>query len=324
MVSHEAGGIFLHLGNYGVRIFFLISGFLITGLLLKEHERSGRVSLKNFYIRRVIRIFPAFYGYVAVIFALTKVGFIRLQPGDLLHTLTYTMNYHSVRDWYLNHTWSLSVEEQFYLLWPATLVFAGPKRAERVAGLTVLIVPLIRLVMYFGFSAGPTSLGRNFQAVCDALATGCLLAMFYNRIGESSVYERLQAYRAYILIPLGVLALSGVTYEISPGLFYVIGQTLANIGGILLLDYAVRVPGTAFGRILNTAPLVTLGIWSYSIYLWQEVFLHPGQLPFPLNFVGTMSVSLVSYYGLERTFLRLRHHFGGEERKEAKTELQPT
>ena len=110
-----------HVGNYGVRIFFVISGFLITGLLLKELTKTGRISLKSFYIRRTLRIFPAFYVYVLTVVILAWAGILILLPGDLLHAVTYTMNYHMVRSWWLNHMWSLSVEEQFYLLWPTVL-----------------------------------------------------------------------------------------------------------------------------------------------------------------------------------------------------------
>ena len=170
--SHLMG----HLGNFGVRVFFLISGFLITTLLLKEWDATGGISIKNFYIRRALRIFPAFYVYVGVVGVLAALGLIELYKGDMMHALTYTMNYHMKRAWYLNHIWSLAVEEQFYLLWPAALMLAGPRRGRMGVAAVLFLAPLIRLVMYFGFDASYTALMRHFQAVSDALATGCVWA----------------------------------------------------------------------------------------------------------------------------------------------------
>jgi len=302
-----------HIGNYGVRIFFLISGFLITTLLLQEVQSNGSISLLNFYIRRSLRIFPAFYFYVGVVFLLAQGSYIRLLPGDMLHTLTFTMNYHEIRAWYLNHTWSLSVEEQFYLLWPAILTFAGPRNAIRFSLLAIAVVPLIRILMLFGFDASPTALGRQFQAVSDALATGCLLAGAYNRITLWPLYLHLQQSTFYILIPATFLALSGALYKASPPLYYILGQSVANLGAALLLDYAVRLPNSTSGRLLNFPALARIGTWSYSLYLWQQLFLdyEPNGLgiPFPWNVICTFATALLSFYAIEKQFFRLRHRF---------------
>jgi peptidoglycan/LPS O-acetylase OafA/YrhL len=93
------------LGNLGVRVFFVISGFLITTLLLEESERTGAVSLFQFYLRRCFRIFPAFYALCAVLFVLDQARIIALRPGDLLAAVTYTVNYHHDRAWYTGHIW---------------------------------------------------------------------------------------------------------------------------------------------------------------------------------------------------------------------------
>ncbi len=305
--------LFGHMGNYGVRIFFLISGFLITELLLKESSRFGTISLKNFYMRRIIRICPAFYVYVGVVFALASFGMIRLLPGDLLHTLTYTMNYHLVRAWYLNHTWSLSVEEQFYLLWPAILLLWKPSRALRIALAVIAITPFTRMLMYFVLGSDASALSRHFEAICDAVATGCLLAGVYNRLGQVKIYKTMQAWRLYILIPVFLILLSAATFKMGAGIYYVAGQTIANIGGILLLDYVVRFPKSAFGTLLNTRPFAAIGRWSYSIYLWQELLLDYDKtglnLPFPLNLLCLAGASLASYYGIEVQFMKLRKRF---------------
>lgn len=134
LVAHASGtrlfpvpasaGNLLGLGEFGVHVFFVISGFLITGLLLDELARTNRVDLRRFYLRRALRIFPPYYTYLAVVFLLALAGALQLAPRDMAHGLTYTSNYYPARSWFLGHTWSLSVEEQFYLLWPAVLMLA--------------------------------------------------------------------------------------------------------------------------------------------------------------------------------------------------------
>jgi peptidoglycan/LPS O-acetylase OafA/YrhL len=113
------------LGELGVRVFFVISGYLITGLLLRELRATGKIAIGRFYFRRALRLFPAFYAFLLVVAVLEGAGVIALNPGDLRSAATYTMNYHANPSWWLIHCWSLSVEEQFYLVWPATLALLG-------------------------------------------------------------------------------------------------------------------------------------------------------------------------------------------------------
>jgi peptidoglycan/LPS O-acetylase OafA/YrhL len=320
-----AFSLFGHLGNTGVRVFFLISGFLITTLLLKEHADSGRISLPKFYMRRVIRIFPAFYVYVGVIALLAWIGRIQLLPGDMAHALTYTVNYQHERSWYVNHLWSLSVEEQFYLLWPAALLLAGPRRALKGAAAAIIIVPLIRCWIYWDFAhqavvAGQalspyyaTALDRYFQAVCDSLATGCVLAGCYEALGRVRRYIELQRQVWYPLLPLALILASGALHKVSVPVYLILGQSGANIGIALLLDYWVRRPDSISGRVLNLGWMAKIGIWSYSIYLWQELLLDMTQggisLPFPLNIAAVVAVSVASYYCVEKQTLKLRRYF---------------
>lgn len=299
-----------HFGNLGVKTFFLISGFLITTLLLKEWDKSGGVSLKNFYIRRSLRIFPAFLVYVGVVVLLEWGGLVKLEPGDVLHSLTYTMNYHMDRGWILNHLWSLSVEEQFYLLWPAALLLAAPSRSWKLVLAAVAVAPFIRAVMWFGFGAGPTAVSRHFQAVCDALACGCALAFFYNRLGTLDWYTRLLRAPWFLLIPPALMLSAALGYKAHPWLYYVPGQTLANFGILLLLDRCIRFPTDWLGRLLDWGPLRWVGVISYSLYLWQELFLDYEPeglgLTLPLNLVMTFAVSAASYYLVEKQFLKLK------------------
>ena len=302
-----------HLGNFGVKVFFVISGFLITTLLLKESEKPGGINLKRFYIRRIFRILPAFYAYFLIIVILAWMGYLDLKPGDAVHAATFTMNYHHDRSWYLNHTWSLSVEEQFYLLWPPLMLFWGTRKALAVALATILLSPAARAYMLLVMPSNVSALTREFQAVADALATGCLLAGAYNRLGESRLYLAFLKSPWFLLVPSLGLGVPLAFYKITPGLYYVVGQSIANVAIALCVDRSVRLPSDTFGRFINTRPLVFGGVLSYSLYLWQEPFLNPSSSynAWGLSYKVPLAViaAVASLYLVERPFLRLRAVF---------------
>src|SRR5580698_6185027 len=105
------------IGYTGVKIFFVLSGFLITTLLLREHARHGKIDWGDFYLRRIFRIFPAYYTYLALAGVAVAAGWATASRGDFLWAAIFLSDYHKA-EWALLHTWSLAVEEQFYLLWP--------------------------------------------------------------------------------------------------------------------------------------------------------------------------------------------------------------
>jgi len=294
------------LGNLGVRVFFVISGFLITSLLLEESDRTGAISLGQFYVRRIFRIFPAFYMFLVVLFALDATHVIALQPGDLLAGATYTTNYHHERSWYAGHLWSLSVEEQFYLVWPAILVFAGTRTGLRLAVVVVLLAPALRIAMGFVPSLR-VGIGETFPTVADALATGCVLAGIRPWLARSARWGRFLASWAFWLVPLAV-ALSA--RNPSAKLDWLVGQTVMNVGVALIIERTIRTPGDVLGRLLNARPLVFIGTLSYSLYLWQQLFLNrhgsADLQRFPINVILVAVAALVSFYLVERPFLRLR------------------
>jgi peptidoglycan/LPS O-acetylase OafA/YrhL len=304
-----------HLGNLGVKVFFVISGFLISTLLFKEFRATGCVSIKGFYVRRIFRIFPAFYAYYLVIVLVAWSGIIALKPGDALHAATFTMNYHHERAWHLNHVWSLSVEEQFYLIWPAVILLVGPRRAIVIALLTILLSPLARAYMIYIQDATNSALTREFQAVADTLATGCLLAGLYNWLGRKPGYLAFLQSRAFLLAPVVGLGMPLGLFAVHPDLYYLVGQTIVHFAIALCIDRCLRFPRDRFGRLINSRPFVFVGVLSYSLYLWQEPFLDPTSTvdnvftSFPLNIVLTLLAAAASYYLVERPFLALRMAF---------------
>jgi len=184
----------LGIGEYarlGVVVFFVISGFLITRLLLDEQAKKGRVSLRMFYARRSLRLFPASFAYIAVVSGLWALDLVVMNAGDLWHSITYTVNYMPESSWEVRHLWSLSVEEQFYLLWPLAFVLLGRKRSIWALAAVVLLGPVARYIDWRYLTGTPYHGVRMFPMVADSLATGCLLASGRNWIERQDWYLRL-------------------------------------------------------------------------------------------------------------------------------------
>jgi len=297
----------LNIGDLGVRVFFVVSGFLITTLLMKEMRDSGHISLPMFYLRRTLRIFPAFYVFLIAIAILAGAHRIRLLPGDLLHAATYTSNYHVDRSWWAGHIWSLSVEEQFYLLWPVVFAFAGLKKSMRTAGAVVLLCPIIRVGLLLMYPGRNPWMNELFPTVADGLATGCLLAGFRHRLAGMNWYQRLQNSRWFNLVPALALIMNCI-----PGgrIRFAILLTLMNLCLAATVDRYVSLPATWTGRVLNSRPFVYVGTLSYSLYLWQQLFLHHEQsvFPFPVNLLLAIGMAWISYNFVEVPFLKLRRN----------------
>lgn len=306
----EAVGNFWGLGEFGVRVFFVISGFLITGLLLNELDRSGRISLSRFYFRRTLRIFPPYYALLAAIFLAASYGALTLAPHDVAHTLTYTSNYYSGRSWFVGHTWSLSVEEQFYLLWPAVLIVLGRRKGLIAAAIFALACPVMRLIEWELFRSMSAGIGTRFETIADAIAAGCLLAGLRPRLHALAEYRRFLESPAFIAVPV-VTLLANLTHD-HPVVYFGAGMTVTNLGIALSIDWCVTNSRGLIGSVLNARPLVVVGWLSYSLYLWQQPFLdRTSSSPltaFPLNLLLAVSLAILSYVAVERPALRLRRN----------------
>lgn len=297
--------------HLGVLVFFVISGFLITSLLMSEREKTGAISLKRFYLRRILRIFPAFYALIFALIAATLIGWITLSGHDFAYALTYTVNYDPRRPWNIGHLWSLSVEEQFYLLWPLTLLVLRQRRALIVAIAAIFIGPLVRAgILEWTFHVNPQNPLSDmaiFPAMFDYLAMGCALALLRPWLLTKTWYLRLTDSRWLILaVPLILLInrLSGYT------LVMLLGSPVMNICIALLIESSTRHADSLAGRFLNWKPIAFLGVLSYSLYLWQQPFLDRHSSAwvtgFPQNLGLAVVAALLSYLVIERAFLGLR------------------
>lgn len=284
--------------NFGVRVFFVISGFLITHLLIEEREKTGSISLKLFYLRRLWRISPPFYVYIAAAAVLWGAS-----TYDVMRAATYTINYHYERPWILAHLWSLAVEEQFYLLWPAAMCLAGVRTSTKIAVAALIVAPVVRLLwLESGIGGSMRADVNHFETCMDSLAVGCLLACLRDRLEVNEWYGK--ALRSPLLWPvvLTVFALGSVLSQ-RPRIM-VVWASVLNIAVALMLHRLIDRPQSLAGRWMNVKPLAFIGAMSYSIYLWQQPFLNrfnpAWYAAFPQNIVLMIVVALAAHYLVER------------------------
>ncbi|HMA03779.1 MAG TPA: acyltransferase, partial [Gemmatimonadaceae bacterium] len=181
-VAHLADVVLSRLANFGVCVFFVISGYLITTLLAREAELRDGVSLRRFYLRRTLRIFPPYYAYLlTILVGVFALGW-ELPPGARLWpAFTYTTNVIPTHFWLTLHAWSLSIEEQFYLTWPIVLalsirhrgVSAGLRSGQRLALMGLMAFPLLRVAAFALTRDGNLTSGLIF----DYVAAGSAVAL---------------------------------------------------------------------------------------------------------------------------------------------------
>jgi peptidoglycan/LPS O-acetylase OafA/YrhL len=289
--------------NLGVRIFFVISGYLITTLLLKEREKSSTIRLGEFYIRRAYRILPAAMAFMLPVFV---IFWHQLRWYHMAAAALYLANFDFTHPWFLGHLWSLSVEEQFYFLWPGVL-----KRwyRHRVAILVAVIAfaPLYRVACHFLQWHGRAD--ETFPAVADVLAIGCLLAIAGTRLPRIK-----KSWAGLMIVPIALVpAYAGwLHFHITALLLFVLWPlTHLSIAGILL--HVVQRPYA----ILNLKPVVWLGKISYSLYLWQQLFVF-GEHARPWYYaVFALGLASASYYLVEQPMLGIREKMSQEKKAAA-------
>jgi peptidoglycan/LPS O-acetylase OafA/YrhL len=231
------------IGDYahlGVLCFFVISGFLITSLLLSEHAANRGISLKLFYVRRALRIFPASYAYIGCVSLLGLAGIIHLEAWDLVHAVTYTVNYAPHVSCLIGHLWSLSVEEQFYLLWPFAFVALGPRRAMWVAVGVILLGPVARSALRLFLYETPYYNIPMFPMVADSLAAGCLLAGARGWLENQPLYS--QMFRPVLSVSLLVLILLLNRYMVYTAVDRAFGTSVVNVGLAILVHRSIYYP----------------------------------------------------------------------------------
>jgi len=312
-------------GFLGVDLFFVLSGFLITTLLVTEFETTKTISFRNFYARRALRLGPALLVYLVVCLVVTYHSHLMELTRELKLigiALAYSTNWRMAFSWdtSLDPTaiiWSLSIEEQFYLLWPVLFLaclLVKFKRLHIVAVLSLAILSIFfhrYLLWRSGVELNRLYYGTDTRA--DAPLVGCLIALI--PAWRLSVSARKCLRMAGVLSALG-LAYLVATVHFTDKVLYCGGYTGVAVMAGLLTWSAANAPARMLAACLESYPLRWLGKISYGLYLWHWLLLKTTTFYYLagkgdpwVRFVVAIAVSALSFYLIERPFTKLKTRF---------------
>lgn len=318
VVFHSAPNL-LPGGWWGVDLFFVLSGFLITSLLMQETDRFGSIKRLAFYARRALRLWPAF---ALVLLFCTAIALGSKNPKNGLESVAmsglYVMNWNRAYAWFpdvgLGHTWSLAMEEQFYLVWPFLLTIFLPRRPLAWTLGLIAAVLALRVAM---LSAGASTerIMNGFDTHSDGLLIGAALAIVNIRHPKAVPWL---AKGALVIAPIAIILLAvpvETKYVDSFGLtivaivsasLVVLGMTSRIAGGILSLGFLRYTGKISYGWYLWHMPVLSLGVHHLK-----------GGLPLVSALaVASYSIAALSYHFVERPILRLKARFSPLSREQ--------
>lgn len=302
-------------GFLGVQVFFVISGFIITRLLLLEKLQAGAVSLPRFWMRRFLRIIPPLAVYLLCLSLLKAQGAVYVTTLSQVGSLFFFRNHLPESDGLNIHCWSLSVEEQFYLAWPFCVAFLDLKRLRKVA-LVVMVVALLSRTVTNAF--GGTE-WRWLIYHADCLMAGALAAVWLQEKGFEVIkpLDRSGIFWHFVAL-MGILVLSRACATHVSRFVAPIQPTFVAVFVAWWILRLISVREGLTYAILNTRVAIWLGAISYSTYLWQQLVSAPATswhhgtpwfAHFPLNVPMCIVAGALSYYLLEKPLQNLRRRW---------------
>jgi peptidoglycan/LPS O-acetylase OafA/YrhL len=309
-------------GVFGVTIFFFISGFLITSLLLAEYETTKAISIKRFYLRRILRLYPPLLVYIAAMSAIWAARGFSTDVTGLLGALFYFANY-LFAVWpehvavYGAHLWSLSVEEHFYLVFPLLFVL-GVGRNRIVLCFLIAAALVIRIIeTHFGASETYTTVATECRF--DTILSGCVTAMVVNGRGADRLV-RLAVHPMAVIIALCAILSTLVIRD--PTFRQTLRFTIQNAALVPIVLSAVFTPRyLAAKTMLNWRPVKWIGVLSYSLYLWHYAVFDlaraalgeaPALIQYGIGWLLAFCVALLIYFLVERPVFKLRRLAGSK------------
>jgi peptidoglycan/LPS O-acetylase OafA/YrhL len=304
--------------DLGVSVFFVLSGFLITWLLMQEHQRTATISLRAFYLRRVFRLLPAYYVYLGIALAI-HFGRHHGRTDIVLPSLLYFANYFNAFNGHpespISHTWSLAVEEQFYAFWPLAFLVLAARRRSAVQIFLLAAIPLValwRAYLFLVVRTGTPYVYNAFDTRFDNIAVGCLAALLTKNDWFLQAAARISRHWFLPLIPIGLL---GLTHTLLPeDCHYSFGFTLyALLIAVAIVQILQLSDHPAWSWLNHRFPRY-LGVISYPIYLYHGLATSLARkasrsspaIVMLLAVVLCILAGSISYYVVERPFLRLR------------------
>lgn len=320
-----------HIGVIGVHIFFVISGFLITTLLLKEKLNLGTINLKKFYIRRFFRIIPVVYLFILVLFILNYFFNLNIIDNSFYTSLSFTKNYpisNRGDDWWSSHLWSLSVEEQFYIIFSFFISSLSIKSYKKLVLLLIPVITIAQFIIQNSEYVGILYTNRILHILINVISIifndgikviliGSYLACIYFESSSSRFfnfdYINKNKFSTLILFTLAIIfGISTYHFFKVPYLPDIIFSFI--IGYVIILNLN---DNNIFSKFLNNKVIFKIGVLSFSLYIWQQLFTHKqpwkdtflyGDSKF-FNLISLLMVSLISYYFYEIKFLKIRDKF---------------
>jgi|688.fasta_scaffold196781_2 peptidoglycan/LPS O-acetylase OafA/YrhL len=296
-------------GSIGVDIFFCLSGFLITTLLLEEYKNHGSISLSGFYIRRTFRLFPALYFMLFIILLYTiffATSFSKIILNEIFASAIYMYNLSYLwecKSLLLGHTWSLAVEEQFYFFWPFILVIV-----LRYLNINKLLYGLLFFIVIIWFVKLSKISPIINALVFESLFIGCLFALLRWKIKTLRISSVITNSAFLLLVIVGIFPLT-----IPVTLFNNDFRGVFGIISALLILGLVQNKDSILSTILGSSFFVYFGKISYALYLWHvPVFkwfgLHstfPPHIRFVLKFIVTFILAVVSLELIEKKSIKI-------------------